>query len=411
MESSTRTTPRKRRKKWSKTEWLLLLAPLLVIGGLAILNFVPQVKQSFREWRDYGNNRPYAVFYAGDDLTYNPIAFSPDGKYLAAAKRGTLPSNNGNHGIEVWDVLSRQQVSSWPVSGKDVFVNVLKFVSPDVLDVGTVMTINVTVMAMGVSQDFQSIRERRDIRSGKLLSSQQIPGAAEVPPDVLSAVSVFSRYRPHKTQPEKLGKTKFSFKLLRIKTPIQVKRYKAFVVQWMAQIYDAQGRKLRKPFAFLKYFDFSTGGDYSASAVEFCSSPDGKTLFIHTIIPAFSAGLGVNQDMNEWIEAIDTTTGRILWKRFLTQHNKQNGLLRDIAFSPKSNVTAVLIDRYQGGVLQGGNVELRDTRTGAILRQFEVRPFTQNYAISLYMQFSPDGKLLAIPQDDRLELWDVSDLR
>lgn len=411
MESSTRTTPRKRRKKWSRLEWLLLLAPLLVIGGLALMNFAPQAEHSVREWRDYGSQRPYAVFYAGNDLTYNPIAFSPDGKYIAAASRGTLPSNSGNHGVEVWDISSRRRVSSWPLLGKGTSVNILKFVSPSVLDVGTVVVTNVTVMAMGVYQDFQSIRERRDTRSGKLLSSQQIPGAAEVPPDVLSAVPVFSHYQPRKTQPEKLGKTKFSFKLLRIKTPIQVKRYKAFVVQWMAQIYDAQGRKLRKPFAFLKYFDFSTGGDYSASAVEFCSSPDGKTLFIHTIIPAFSAGLGVNQDMNEWIEAIDTTTGRILWKRFLTQHNKQNGLLRAIAFSPNSDVTAVLIDRYQGGVLQGGNVELRDTRTGATLRRFRVRPLAQNYVISLYMQFSPDGRLLAIPQDDRLELWDVSDLR
>jgi WD40 repeat protein len=411
MESSTRTTPRKTKKKWSKTEWLLLLAPLLVIGGLALMNFAPQVKRSFQEWREYGNNRPYAVFYAGNDLTYNPIAFSPDGKYLAAATRGTLPSNNGNHGIEVWETSSRQRVSSWPLSGKGTSVTILKFVSPSVLDVGTVMTINVTVMAMGVYQDFQSIRERRDTRSGKLLSNQQIPGAAEVPPDVLSAVSVFSRYQPRKTQLEKLGKTKFSFKLLIIKTPIQVKRYKAFVVQWMAQVYDPQGRKLRKPFALSKYFDFSTGGDYSASAVEFCSLPDGKTLFIHTLIPALSAGLDVKQDTDEWIEAFDTTTGRSLWKRFLTQHNKQNGLLRAIAFSPNSNATALLIDQYQGAVLQSGNVELRNTRKGNILRQFQVRPFTQNYSISLYMQFSPDGRLLAIPQDDRLELWDVSDLR
>jgi len=109
MESSTRTTPRKT-KKWSKTEWLLLLAPLLVVGGLALMNFAPQVKQSFRERRDYGNNRPYAVFYAGDDLTYNPIAFSPNGKYLAVSRRGTLSPNNGNHSVETWDIFSTESV-------------------------------------------------------------------------------------------------------------------------------------------------------------------------------------------------------------------------------------------------------------------------------------------------------------
>lgn len=415
MESSTRTTPRKT-KKWSKTEWLLLLAPLLVIGGLALMNFAPQAEQNYREWRDYGNHRPYAVFYpqtknSGGNLAFYPVVFSLDGKYIAAAEYGTTRFNIGNHSVEVWDVLSRQQVSSWPVSGKpvsgkDVFVNILKFVSPDVLDVG---------LATGGIKSPQNKGERRDARSGKLLSGQKVHVSPEVPPSVLYSAAVFPYDQFSNPRPEKLGHTKLSVKLFTIKTSLKVDDAslaggeKHFVVQWMAQLYDAQGRKLRQPLALFKYFDHSSNVGGSGSSMEFCSSPDGKTLIIRARTSDFFAK-GIKQETDEWIEAFDATTGRSLWNRFLTQHNKQNGLLRAIAFSPNSNATALLIDQYQGAVLQGGNVELRDTRTGAILRQFEVRPLTQSYTISLYTQFSPDGKLLAIPQDDRLELWDVSDL-
>lgn len=407
MESSTRTTPRKTKKKWSKTEWLLLLAPLLLIGGLVILNLAPQVQQDYRERRDYENHRPYAVFFAGYDLTFNPIAFSPDGKYLAAATRGTLPSNNGNHDVEVWNTSSRQQISSWPIAGNHTFVNVLKFVSPNVLDVG--------LSNLGNLSKIQNIGERRDVRSGKLLSSQIAHVKPEVPPSVLFSVSAFPYNKFSNPRPEKLGDTKLRIKLFTVKTPLKVDDAslaggeKHFVVQWKAQLYDAQGRKLRQAFALFKYFDHSSNVGVSGCEMEFCSSPDGKTLIIRARTVDFFEK-DIKQDTDEWIEAFDTTTGRSLWKRFVTQHNKQNGLLRAIAFSPNSDVTAVLIDKYQNGVSQGGIVELRNTRTGGILRQFDVRPLVGSYTVSLYTQFSPDGRLLAIPQDDRLELWDVSDL-
>jgi hypothetical protein len=50
MKSSTRTTLRKAKKKWSRLEWLLLLlAPLLIVNSLAMKNFAPQVKRSFQD--------------------------------------------------------------------------------------------------------------------------------------------------------------------------------------------------------------------------------------------------------------------------------------------------------------------------------------------------------------------------
>lgn len=409
MESSTRTTPRKTKKKWSKSEWLLLLAPLLVIGGLALMNFMPQIKRSFQEWREYGSHRPYAVFYAGDDLTYNPIAFSPDGKYLAAAKRGTLPSNNGNHSVDVWDTFSRQKVSSWPIAGKNTFVDALKFVAPDVLDVG---------LWTGGATNFRRFGERRDTRSGKFLSGQKVHLSPEMPPSASYYAYVFSLEQSSKSRAEKLGHTKLNIKLFTIKTPINVdvndpslfKGEKHFVVQWMAQLFDAQSRKVRKPFTLCKSFDRWSSQGASGSSMEFYSSPDGKTLLIHPRTADFFAK-SIYQGMNEWIEAFDTTTGRSLWKRALTQRGSQNDLLRAITFSPKSNVMALLITKYKGGFSQGGIIELRNTRTGDTLRQLAVGPSTQNYMIGLYTQFSPDGKLLAVPQDDRLELWDVSDLR
>ncbi len=56
-------------------------------------------------------------------------------------------------------------------------------------------------------------------------------------------------------------------------------------------------------------------------------------------------------------------------------------------------------------------VEVRDLQSGKLLKGNVTSRSSQSYGNDETMQFSPDGRLLAIPQDDRLELWDVSDLR
>jgi hypothetical protein len=184
---------------------------------------------------------------------------------------------------------------------------------------------------------------------------------------------------------------------------------KAFVVQWMAQTFDAKGQNLRKPFQLLKYYDHLSSEGTSDSSMQFKISPDGSTLLVNPRTTNFFAR-GINQDTSEWIEAFDTTTGRSLWKRILTQRGAQNDNLRTTAFSTNSNVIAFLISQYKKGVLQRNVLELRNTRTGGVFRQLNTYSSGRSTLADWWMQFSPDGKLLAVPQHDRLELWDVSDL-
>ena len=400
------------KKQWTRGEWLLLLAPLVIVVGIGAMNFAPQLGRAWREWREYGNARPYVVFWAvtrssKSDLTFYPVVFSADGKHLVGCEHEATVGKNSR--VSIWDVNSLQQVSSWGLSGLEPSVESLQFVLPNKLNVGIRDYTPFPKTA-------QFYVEKRNIENGKLVSTRKMQKLSyRTEPTLLHSVTLFSSYKGSEPQLEKLGKTKNSVKLFAVKTPINVDSSfmtdedKKFAVQWMAQVFDAQGRKLRKPFPLLKCFDRSNSRGTSGSSMQFNVSPDGKTLLIKPRTSDFLAQ-GIFQESSEWLEAFDTTTGHSLWKRVLTQPGTQNDLLKATTFSPKSNVAAFFISQHRGGAFQNNLLEVRNTRTGSVLGLLNTYSAAESRLAGVYMQFSPDGKLLAVPQDDRLELWDVSDL-
>ncbi len=391
------------KKQWTRTEWLLL-APLVIVVGIGAMNFAPQLGRAWREWREYGNDRPYAVFYPetkskdpNDQTLFYPIAFSSDSKKVAGAEYEHSKLTTENYRVSVWDVVAQQQLSSWALAKSQI--NKLEFVN-DRLRIE--------------QRNFPPTRnyiEERDLANGHLLSIKKDANlsSSKSPASMHSVFTFYERsYNIAAPKLEKLGNTLFYVKVYPVKTPVksspELSSSTSYLVKWIAQIYDQNKQAIKKPFLLKDHFYFYWSGGSNTSSAEFCISPDGKTIITNIETRLMNNDVKTRQNQTRWVEAFDVRSGRLLWKQEMTRR-----MPVAVAFSPSSAITAIPT-RNSGSSKITGTIELRDTRTGTILRQMQTRSFDVANWIIEQMQFSPDGKLLAVPQDDRLELWDVSDL-
>ncbi len=415
---------RKAKRKWSKLEWLMLLSPLVLVVGLMAMQFSPQLQHSWREWRDYGSNRPYAVFYPQvkgvNSVIFAPLQFSSDSKYIALVEtpsdlsysgefldphpRSSTPSPSPQ--VEVWDLTSNQLISSWR-TGKESPSTTLHFEAANELRVD-----NQDWSKSGLMRrEIRDILSTRLIREGICPTRPQVPPAslqsAFIEPVFLQPVSDDFKEKPQKAREVRLGNTLLNISVVPIKSNVILSSlftYRTYYFeQWIATILNPKTHRIVRSFSLISHYDFKdTDNPHRLSSdmqtnMSFCISPDGGTLLTRIEYGALHDDKsGVNQDYCQLLEAFDTLTGRLLWKQDMRTES-----VCTVAFTPSSHFAAI----YN---LSTNNFDIRDVRTGAILQSLQ--PHAGSTLYSEQMQFSPDGKLLAIPQDDRLELWDVSDL-
>jgi len=106
------------------------------------------------------------------------------------------------------------------------------------------------------------------------------------------------------------------------------------------------------------------------------------------------------------LQCFDAKTGRSLWSYKIEKPFRE---VRSASLSPNDKLVSLLYLFYENGVAHQIG-EIRSTATGELLRRFISAP-TANSTLYIAHQFSPDNKTLLVPCDDRLELWDVSNIR
>jgi len=316
MESSTRTTPRKTKKKWSRLEWLLLLAPLLVVGGLALMNFAPQVKRFVQERRDYGNNRPYAVFYPqtkskdlNHKMTFDTVAFSSDWKYIVAAETGYGVSKRR---VDCWSINDNRLVGSWNISGRWVpYVRFFSFSSPSdiVAEVGE-NTANFKTQTLTDSQYKLTLKNGHEDHEmpGQLLSFSSLDAGDKIP-----SIS--------KAKELKSANSKTVVRIFAVRKPTSVvsttPSATVFQIQWKAQRTDSHSTN---SFAITQYLARRmTPGGYGESPLRYRLSPNGKVLLASWATPDATSMLNGQytfvQRARTYFKAFDMKTGRLLWTR------------------------------------------------------------------------------------------------
>ena len=399
------------RKKWTRTEWLLLLAPLVVIAGLGAMNFAPQLQREWREWREYGNNRPYAILrlqpYMNNQKVarfFDSFAFSPDGKSIVIAET-TLESWLGTFApspthVHLWRIGTDLPVFSWesPLHPNS-FVSQIRYSDEKTVSIAG------TLFKAPPTKVFYE--EKRDTRNGRLISRQSLKLSPKRDnPAGVESITPSNSSSPKFLERKKDGvSVKVSFSETAIQRPKNVTPYlvgKYVKVQFFAEVVDAKQRSKHR-FALTAFNDINIKNRSSFKSIGVAFSLDLRFLFVFM---QDRDGRVFAAPSKRVIEVFDARSRKSLWR----QNYDDN--FNAVAFSSRGTLA---IAQTQGRGSANGpstwstRTELRSIQTGQLLRVLQKEGINGLAALN-NMQFSPDGKLLAVPQDDRLELWDVSDL-
>ena len=401
------------RKKWTRTEWLLLLAPLMIVIGLGAMNFAPQLQRAWREWREYGNNRPYAILrlqpYMNNQKVarfFDSFAFSPDGKSIVIAET-TLESWLGTFApspthVHLWRIGTDLPVFSWesPLHPNS-FVSQIRYSDEKTVSIAG------TLFKAPPTKVFYE--EKRDTRNGRLISRQSLKLSPKRDnPAGVESITPSNSSSPKFLERKKDGvSVKVSFSETAIQRPKNVKPYlvgKYVKVQFFAEVVDAKQRSKHR-FALTAFNDINIKNRSSFKSIGVAFSPDLRFLFVFMQDRDSRYGAAPPKVT---VEVFDTRSRKSLWRQSYNEN-----FVQAVAFSSRG---LLAMSETRGGITVGSNpttwstrTELRSIQTGQLLRVLQKEGINGLAALN-NMQFSPDGKLLAVPQDDRLELWDVSDL-
>jgi len=334
--------------KFRKRELWLLLVPLLALALLAAISFAPNLRQSFDDWRLYGNARPRLILRR--DMT------------TAKATVGTS---------EAWIVPTA--------------------FSPDSQTLETVDGI-----AHGSQRSQIVIRQWR-ISTGKLLLSQKSTGRP-IPTRKLHVPETFRESDAQmgiNTWPVTMRKTAFKRQFNQPSTPYYHLDFALSVINPRTSRFttfsvgrcDVRGHK----------------GGMSPAGLRYKISEDRKRVFVSIWGQDFATQISPADTYR--LQCFDVTTGRALWR---AEIKEQAGVKAEVLSPDESLIALVYYLAYKDRLLH--RVEVRSARTGELLRQF-YSAGSPNFFKWEQLQFSPDNKTLLVPCDDRLELWDVSNLR
>ena len=380
------------KKRWTKTEWLLLLAPLVIVIGIGAMNFAPQLQRAWREWREYGSNRPLQLIWASEAPNsryqeFYPAAFSADGKEIAVVENRDMRKNE--HSVKIWNLLDQRWSDSWIIHASNVWF--LSFVGNRKLEA--------EVTGFNANKGIQHlIRGKSEI----VLEKSTVPPQEKhtVNPADVARVDTF-RYKKGNNvaftaepQRTKFRSASVAIELFSACSLTNLRSWgwntqTIYNVQWKARKVEAGARS----FVVANFVEEAFG---DRSDVSFRVSDDGEILIVCVVVRRVrSLGEKVEQEPMNFVKAFDTTSGKQLWG---VENSDDFGFPWAVSFS-----TRFVALRYRT------ETQIRQVQSGNLLRNIYNKQ-NSSYDGAKFMQFSPDGKLLAVPQDDRLELWDVSDL-
>ena len=166
-------------KKWTRTEWLLLLAPLVIVIGIGAMNFAPQLILQLRLWREYGSNKPFAILHlqsTGEkqsEPSFGSFAFSPDGQQIAISETLINNTSFGNPTrVWLWRSGEEKPFSSWLfLQSKNSRSQVTQLCY---LDDKTISASIALINYGGRELTGASFEEKRDARNGRLMARKTV---------------------------------------------------------------------------------------------------------------------------------------------------------------------------------------------------------------------------------------------
>ena len=171
-------------KKWTRTEWLLLLAPLVIVIGIGAMNFAPQLQRAWREWREYGSNKPFAILHLQSkgekqsEPSFGSFAFSPDGQQIAISETVSYGSGIGYPTrVWLWRLGKEKPFASWLASESEDSISQvtqLRYMEKQTISVST---ITIAPRSRGLAKTF--FEEKRDARNGRLISRKRLQALLE----------------------------------------------------------------------------------------------------------------------------------------------------------------------------------------------------------------------------------------
>jgi WD40 repeat protein len=399
--------------KLNKREWWLLSAPLLVIGALTAVNYVPSVKQAWDDWRLYGNQRPLFVLrppHSKEKRSTFEITFSHDTQWIARSY--WVYSDDDRYRTQVVSVWNTRTGNSktW-ANGQ--WLNEMTFI-PD--------TPYIQAELLTSSEDKK--RAEFNYLTGAMRPGSLLPLDEK---ERRNRTEFLNLYGDHNWTWEpamkrgvknEKGQTRW-FKSADGLQTLQVEKVFAQaknVGQAHEKIYDFRvdvkftdksTSEKRIKFSVAKHQTFysSSLDAWYGDNIDIYTSSNCKRLLIQTedpFINGYSEGAPEIRTLQLW----DTSTGKLLQETKRSSRTKGEIVqsFESAAFSPDNKLLAIRLGNPGGYPCI---TELRDAATGAVLKKFTSAQNQTAYK----PVFSRDSRRLFVPCRDRIEVWDVSDIK